>query len=126
MARPSCPDRRPGRCLPAVALAVAIALAAAPAAPQPPGTPDRAEQLRAQERRAAFQALVLDYPEDFARAVETHVTRPLTDAVLFGPLADGGRVTIDAEGDSITLTFDPASAPSPARALAAPSARRRR
>ncbi len=61
-----------------------------------------------------------------ARAVETHVTRPLTDAVLFGPLADGGRVTIDAEGDSITLSFDPASAPTPAGALAAPAARRRR
>ncbi|MCC7018661.1 MAG: AAA family ATPase [Ardenticatenales bacterium] len=40
-----------------------------------------------------------------ARAVEAHVTRPLTDAVLFGELVGGGTVTIDADGDVVTLTF---------------------
>ncbi len=41
-----------------------------------------------------------------ARAVEAHVTRPLTDAVLFGELVGGGTVTIDADGDAVKLVFD--------------------
>ncbi|MEO8084946.1 MAG: AAA family ATPase [Ardenticatenales bacterium] len=40
-----------------------------------------------------------------ARAIEAHVTRPLTDAVLFGELVGGGTVVVDGEGNTIHLAF---------------------
>ncbi|MFN8422969.1 MAG: AAA family ATPase [Anaerolineae bacterium] len=47
-----------------------------------------------------------------ARAIEAHVTRPLTDAVLFGPLVGGGTVVVDADGDTIKLATTPRGVPS--------------
>lgn len=109
MARPSCPDRRPGRCLPAVALAVAIALAAAPAAPQPPGTPDRAEQLRAQERRAADRLQVLQREADALAGQQRGVLDRLRALELQRDLAavEATRATAAlgaAEADLASLT----------------------
>jgi ATP-dependent Clp protease ATP-binding subunit ClpA len=39
------------------------------------------------------------------RVVDERVKRPLTEALLFGPLADGGTVTIDADRGEIVLAF---------------------
>jgi ATP-dependent Clp protease ATP-binding subunit ClpA len=40
-----------------------------------------------------------------ARLISTKIKEPLVDAVLFGKLADGGAVVIDADGDELTLTY---------------------
>jgi ATP-dependent Clp protease ATP-binding subunit ClpA len=62
------------------------------------------------------------------RVIQDEVKRPLTDDLLFGNLADGGAVEVDAEGDNLTFKYpapDPAVAPGPAserkaKALPAP------
>ena len=40
-----------------------------------------------------------------ARVMQDEVKRPLTDELLFGALASGGRVTIGADDDKLTFTF---------------------
>jgi ATP-dependent Clp protease ATP-binding subunit ClpA len=40
-----------------------------------------------------------------ARLISTKVKGPLVDAVLFGSLANGGSVVIDAEGDELKLSY---------------------
>jgi ATP-dependent Clp protease ATP-binding subunit ClpA len=40
-----------------------------------------------------------------ARLISTKIKEPLVDAVLFGTLADGGAVVIDAEGDGLLLSY---------------------
>jgi ATP-dependent Clp protease ATP-binding subunit ClpA len=40
-----------------------------------------------------------------ARVVQDEVKRPLTDELLFGALASGGSVTIDAADDKLSFTF---------------------
>ena len=40
-----------------------------------------------------------------SRLISTKVKGPLVDAVLFGSLANGGNVVIDAKGDELKLTF---------------------
>jgi ATP-dependent Clp protease ATP-binding subunit ClpA len=62
------------------------------------------------------------------RVIQDEVKRPLTDDLLFGNLADGGAVEVDAEGDNLTFKYparDPGVAPGPAserkvKALPAP------
>ncbi len=41
-----------------------------------------------------------------ARVIDEKVKRPLTDELLFGRLADGGRVTVDAEGEALLLKVE--------------------
>ena len=41
-----------------------------------------------------------------ARVIDEKVKRPLTDELLFGRLADGGRVTVDAEGEELLLKVE--------------------
>uniref|UniRef100_UPI0032B2C5AD AAA family ATPase n=1 Tax=uncultured Abyssibacter sp. TaxID=2320202 RepID=UPI0032B2C5AD len=38
-----------------------------------------------------------------ARVIQEHIKRPLADALLFGELVDGGRVTVSANEDGLTL-----------------------
>ncbi len=38
-----------------------------------------------------------------ARVIQEHIKRPLADALLFGELVDGGRVTVSAGPDGLTL-----------------------
>jgi ATP-dependent Clp protease ATP-binding subunit ClpA len=40
-----------------------------------------------------------------ARLISQKVKEPLVDAILFGKLADGGAVVVDAEGDELKLVF---------------------
>jgi ATP-dependent Clp protease ATP-binding subunit ClpA len=40
-----------------------------------------------------------------ARLISTKIKEPLVDAVLFGTLADGGAVVVDAEKDELTLSY---------------------
>ncbi|HEV7768469.1 MAG TPA: ATP-dependent Clp protease ATP-binding subunit ClpA [Thermoanaerobaculia bacterium] len=40
-----------------------------------------------------------------ARLISTKIKEPLVDAVLFGKLADGGAVVVDAENDQLTLSY---------------------
>jgi ATP-dependent Clp protease ATP-binding subunit ClpA len=40
-----------------------------------------------------------------ARLISTKIKEPLVDAVLFGTLALGGAVVVDAEGDELRLTY---------------------
>jgi ATP-dependent Clp protease ATP-binding subunit ClpA len=40
------------------------------------------------------------------RVMDQQVKRPLTDELLFGRLADGGHVTVDAAGGEIVLRYD--------------------
>ena len=40
-----------------------------------------------------------------ARLISTKIKEPLVDAVLFGKLAEGGSVVVDASGDELTLTY---------------------
>jgi ATP-dependent Clp protease ATP-binding subunit ClpA len=40
-----------------------------------------------------------------ARLISTKIKEPLVDAVLFGKLADGGSVTVDAAGEELVLRF---------------------
>ncbi len=44
-----------------------------------------------------------------ARLIQDQVKRPLTDELLFGALASGGNVTVDADGDKLTFVYGPAS-----------------
>ncbi|MEO1086181.1 MAG: AAA family ATPase, partial [Acidobacteriota bacterium] len=41
-----------------------------------------------------------------SRVIDEKIKTPLTDQVLFGALADGGTLTIDAEGGDVALRFD--------------------
>ncbi|HMF43256.1 MAG TPA: ATP-dependent Clp protease ATP-binding subunit ClpA, partial [Polyangia bacterium] len=41
-----------------------------------------------------------------ARVLADEVKRPLTDELLFGKLANGGKVRVDADGDKLTFGFD--------------------
>jgi ATP-dependent Clp protease ATP-binding subunit ClpA len=50
------------------------------------------------------------------RVLQDEVKRPLTDELLFGHLADGGAVDVDAEGETLTFHYpakQPAAAPPP-------------
>ncbi|MDP9194748.1 MAG: ATP-dependent Clp protease ATP-binding subunit ClpA [Acidobacteriota bacterium] len=40
-----------------------------------------------------------------ARLISTKIKEPLVDAVLFGTLAEGGAVVVDAEGEELKLTY---------------------
>jgi ATP-dependent Clp protease ATP-binding subunit ClpA len=40
-----------------------------------------------------------------ARLISQKIKEPLVDAILFGKLAEGGNVVVDAEGDQITLRY---------------------
>jgi ATP-dependent Clp protease ATP-binding subunit ClpA len=40
-----------------------------------------------------------------ARLISQKIKEPLVDAILFGGLADGGSVVVDAAGDELTLGF---------------------
>jgi len=54
-----------------------------------------------------------------ARLIQVEVRDPLTEEVLFGPLEQGGTVTIGLDGDKLKFSFEAAAAPpSPADAPA--------
>jgi ATP-dependent Clp protease ATP-binding subunit ClpA len=40
-----------------------------------------------------------------ARLISTKIKEPLVDAILFGSLAGGGKVVVDARGDELTLAY---------------------
>jgi ATP-dependent Clp protease ATP-binding subunit ClpA len=40
-----------------------------------------------------------------ARLISTKIKQPLVDAILFGKLAEGGHVVVDAEGNELKLAF---------------------
>jgi ATP-dependent Clp protease ATP-binding subunit ClpA len=40
-----------------------------------------------------------------ARLISTKIKEPLVDAILFGSLANGGNVIVDASGDELTLSY---------------------
>ena len=40
-----------------------------------------------------------------ARLIQSKIKEPLVDAILFGKLASGGNVIVDAGGDGLTLTY---------------------
>jgi ATP-dependent Clp protease ATP-binding subunit ClpA len=40
-----------------------------------------------------------------ARVIDAEVRRPLTEELLFGRLARGGKVTVDADGERIVLRY---------------------
>ncbi len=40
-----------------------------------------------------------------ARLISTKIKEPLVDAVLFGTLAEGGAVVVDADGEELTLAY---------------------
>jgi ATP-dependent Clp protease ATP-binding subunit ClpA len=40
-----------------------------------------------------------------ARLIEERVLRPLSEALLFGPLQEGGTVRVAPSGDTITIVF---------------------
>jgi ATP-dependent Clp protease ATP-binding subunit ClpA len=42
-----------------------------------------------------------------ARLIEQELKRPLADAILFGPLADGGNAVADVEDGKVVLRFQP-------------------
>jgi ATP-dependent Clp protease ATP-binding subunit ClpA len=48
-----------------------------------------------------------------ARTIQEHIKRPLAEELLFGRLAGGGhvRVSVAADGSSLTLTCEPTPAP---------------
>jgi ATP-dependent Clp protease ATP-binding subunit ClpA len=46
-----------------------------------------------------------------ARVIQQHVRQPLSEEILFGPLADGGTVTLDARDDQLVLKCEPAARP---------------
>jgi ATP-dependent Clp protease ATP-binding subunit ClpA len=56
------------------------------------------------------------------RVIQDEVKRPLTDELLFGALANGGTVRIDAADDKLTFVFQPAGGSSSSRAVAEPAA----
>ncbi len=43
-----------------------------------------------------------------ARVIREQLKIPLSDALLFGPLRQGGRVCVDVQGDGFSFTFDAA------------------
>jgi ATP-dependent Clp protease ATP-binding subunit ClpA len=54
------------------------------------------------------------------RLIQTEVRDPLTEEVLFGPLENGGTVTIGVDGDKLKFSFEPAPLPpSPAEPVSA-------
>jgi ATP-dependent Clp protease ATP-binding subunit ClpA len=53
------------------------------------------------------------------RVIQDEVKRPLTDELLFGRLANGGAVEVDAEGDKLTFRYPP---PAPTIPKALPAA----
>jgi ATP-dependent Clp protease ATP-binding subunit ClpA len=52
------------------------------------------------------------------RLIQDEVKRPLTDELLFGRLADGGAVEVDAKDDKLVFNY-PGAAATPAAAPAA-------
>jgi ATP-dependent Clp protease ATP-binding subunit ClpA len=62
------------------------------------------------------------------RVIQDEVKKPLTDELLFGALANGGKVRVDHDGDKLTFTFEarpaaaekPKKGPKSPRLLAAP------
>jgi ATP-dependent Clp protease ATP-binding subunit ClpA len=44
-----------------------------------------------------------------ARVIQQHVRQPLSEEILFGPLSDGGSVTLDAHDDQLVLRCTPAA-----------------
>ena len=54
-----------------------------------------------------------------ARIIQEHIKKPLAEELLFGRLAKGGTVEVDAGDDGLTFAYpDPASAPPKAKAKA--------
>jgi ATP-dependent Clp protease ATP-binding subunit ClpA len=45
------------------------------------------------------------------RVIQDEVKKPLTDELLFGALANGGKVRVDHDGDKLTFAFEPRPAP---------------
>jgi ATP-dependent Clp protease ATP-binding subunit ClpA len=41
------------------------------------------------------------------RVIQDEVKKPLTDELLFGALANGGKVRVDHDGDKLTFAFEP-------------------
>ena len=39
-----------------------------------------------------------------ARVIQEHIKRPLAEELLFGKLAQGGRVAVTVEGDQLAIT----------------------
>jgi ATP-dependent Clp protease ATP-binding subunit ClpA len=46
------------------------------------------------------------------RVIQDEIKRPLTDELLFGRLAQGGTVRVDAADEKVTFTYDADSAAS--------------
>src|SRR4030095_8147957 len=44
-----------------------------------------------------------------SRVIQDEVKRPLTDELLFGKLANGGTVRVDAAGDKLTFDYESAA-----------------
>ncbi|HMT92660.1 ATP-dependent Clp protease ATP-binding subunit ClpA [uncultured Thiothrix sp.] len=44
------------------------------------------------------------------RVIQEHIKRPLADALLFGELANGGRVEVSVENDTLALNYEGAEA----------------
>ena len=44
------------------------------------------------------------------RVIQEHIKRPLADALLFGELANGGRVEVSVENDTLALNYESAEA----------------
>ncbi|HPY41905.1 MAG TPA: AAA family ATPase, partial [Thiolinea sp.] len=44
------------------------------------------------------------------RVIQEHIKRPLADAILFGDLANGGRVEVSVEDDTLALNYEGAEA----------------
>ena len=40
------------------------------------------------------------------RVIQEHIKRPLADALLFGELANGGRVEVSVENDTLALNYE--------------------
>jgi len=48
-----------------------------------------------------------------ARLIQDELSRPLADAMLFGPLKDGGRADVDLVDGRLAFTYTPLKAPAP-------------
>jgi ATP-dependent Clp protease ATP-binding subunit ClpA len=46
-----------------------------------------------------------------SRLIQSEVRDPLTEEILFGPLENGGTVTIGSDGEKLTFAFEPLPAP---------------
>jgi len=44
-----------------------------------------------------------------ARVIQEQIKRPLADALLFGDLVDGGRVSVDVQDDALVVETQPES-----------------